>query len=484
MCGIAGIFSKSLQPELDYTDIATSMMDKQVHRGQDHFSVKTHGPVTVAFNRLALTHVNKQQPSDQGWIVYLNGEIYNYRTLGYTGSEVDVIAKGFRDYGLDFVYQLNGMFVIVAIKGDQVYIIRDRFGIKPIYYWDRFDEIVFASECKAITAHSEFITSLNKNVARQWMVFNNVLTDETLFSGIKKLEKGTIWHLNSNSKRKYWRWKFEPTQMDFNQSKKTVLNLLNESLIEKYRSGESGVFVSGGVDSNIIRNLYSELPTYTACFDSGDERELAKLLMNDKHTELHFDGVYRLDKTIYHLEDLRVGASFSNYALYERASNDGCKVIYDGTGADELFGGYQWRYTNPSYYQVVNRTGIEDEYCRSLFYELFPEDTLENRFLFDAEYFLEGVLLVGDKLGMAHTIEGRYPFLDNDLVNFCLKLPNEFKINKLLLKEAFRGILPNKIIDGRKRGFSSPDYFEGEGNQARKWSNAALNQWKQIYEPS
>jgi len=484
MCGIAGIFSKSLEPELYHKDIATLMMDKQVHRGQDHFSVKIHGAVTVAFNRLALTDIDKQQPSDNSWIVYLNGEIYNYKTFGYTGSEVEVIAKGLRDYGLNFINELNGMFVIVAIKGDQVYIIRDRFGIKPIYYWERHETIVFASECKAIVGHPEYITSLNNNVARQWLVFNNVLTNETLFSGIKKLEKGTIWNLNSGNKKKYWSWNFEPTQMDFNEAKNTVLNLLNESMVEKYRSDEAGVFVSGGVDSNIIRNLFSELPTYTACFDSGDESELARLLANDKHTEIYFDGIYKLDKTIYHLEDLRVGASFSNYGLYEYASKTGCKVIYDGTGSDELFGGYPWRYSIADYYSVVNRTGVEDEYCKGLFNELFPEDTLENRFKFDAEYFLEGVLLVGDKLGMAHTIEGRYPFLDNDLVDFCLKLPNEFKNNKLLLKEAFRSIIPNEILDGKKKGFSSPDYFEGEGNQARKWSNAALTKWKEIYEPS
>jgi asparagine synthase (glutamine-hydrolysing) len=484
MCGIAAIFSKSGKTEEHHREFTTLMMDKQHHRGQDNFSVKEFGALTIAFNRLALTDINKQQPASGQWVVYLNGEIYNYRDLGYTGSEVEVISKGLRDYGLKFINQLNGMFVIVAIHQDQVYIIRDRYGIKPIYYWDSGYEIVIASECKAITAHPEFLISMNNNVARQWLVFNNVLTDETLFTGIKKLEKGTIWHLNSDKKKKFWSWNFAPVNMDFNEAKKEVYNLLNESMISMYRPSESGVFVSGGVDSNIIRNLFNELPTFTACFDSGDESELAKLLANDKHTEVYFDGVYKLDKTIYHLEDLRVGASFSNYGLYQYASNLGCKVIYDGTGSDELFGGYPWRYTNPDYYSVVNRTGVDDDYCRGLFYSLFEDDTLENRFKFDAEYFLEGVLLVGDKLGMAHTIEGRYPFLDNALVDFCLQLPNELKNNKLLLKEAFRSIIPDAILDGKKKGFSSPDFFKGEGNQARKWSNAALTKWKEIYEPS
>ena len=204
MCGIAAIFSKSGRAEEHNREFTTLMMDKQHHRGQDNFSVKQFGALTIAFNRLALTDINKQQPSQGEWVVYMNGEVYNYRDLGYTGSEVEVIAKGLRDYGTKFINQLNGMFVIVAIHEGEVYIIRDRYGIKPIYYWDSGYEIVIASECKAITAHPEFLISMNNNVARQWLVFNNVLTNETLFTGIKKLEKGTIWHLNSDYKKKFW----------------------------------------------------------------------------------------------------------------------------------------------------------------------------------------------------------------------------------------------------------------------------------------
>jgi len=152
----------------------------------------------------------------------------------------------------------------------------------------------------------------------------------------------------------------------------------------------------------------------------------------------------------------------------------------DGAGADELFGGYAWRYQAGDYYDVVNRTKIADQYCEKLFKQVH-QDSLEARYLFDAEYFLEGVLSVGDKLGMANTIEVRVPFLDNDLVDFALTLPNHLKENKLILKQAFKGLVPDEILKAKKRGFSSPDWFEGTGNQASRWANAAFNKWKEIY---
>jgi asparagine synthase (glutamine-hydrolysing) len=91
------------------------------------------------------------------------------------------------------------------------------------------------------------------------------------------------------------------------------------------------------------------------------------------------------------------------------------------------------------------------------------------------------VLTVTDRLSMAHTIEMRVPFLDNDLVDFCLTLPNEYKENKKILKDAFPE-LPKEILEAKKQGFSSPDWFKGNGNKANRWATTALNTWKDIYD--
>ena len=481
MCGITGIFNLN-KPQFDSKalDYLSSVSKSISHRGTDQVSIEDYSSCTILFNRLAITNLSSNQPGGEDWIVYLNGEIYNYKELCYSGSECEVISKGLYEHGPDFVTKLNGMFVIVAIKGKDTWIFRDRYGIKPLYYSTRKDgSIIFSSEIKPLIVDTSII---NHEVEEQWLTFNNVFTDETLFSGVKKLEKGTYWHLNTNTKVKYWEWQFTPTHIDYDFAKSEVRRLVIQAINRQTPTEvEYGSCLSGGIDSNIIyRVLGEDTLTYTASFPLGvDESKLLDLKPNNRirvFTDIEF-----FNETIYHLEDLRVGASWSNYGLYQLASTE-VKVLFDGAGADELFGGYRWRYLAEDYYEVVNRTGRASSVSREVFSKVFKQDTLENRFKFDADYFLEGVLLVCDRLSMAHTIEMRVPFLDNDLVDFCLTLPNEYKKDKKILKEAFSYLLPNTILTAKKHGFSSPDLFKGEGNQAEKWSKAALEKWKYFYD--
>lgn len=472
MCGIALLYNGNSDHHLN------GMLDAMAHRGQDQVFVYSATTCEVGFRRLAITSRNAMQPGISGsWQVFLNGEIYNYKELGFSGSECDVLAMGFEKYGTDFVKRLNGMFFIVAINGDDVYVFRDRYGIKPVYYWQNRDEIVVASEIKAIVKHEDYKFAVNESARRQWMVFNNVFTDETLFDGIFKLEKGTCWHLNKNYKTKYWRWQFDPQPMNYKLSVEIIRELVFQAICrQKPQEVAYGTCLSGGIDSNIIAYTCKDIHSFTAGFKGVEDERLLAQLSPGRHYDIVFDKVRDFEKTIYHLEDLRVGASWSNYGLCELASKY-VKVLFDGAGADELFGGYSWRYAAPDYYSVLNRTGIDDEYCRELINVMFPVDTLENRFLFDAEYFLEGVLIVGDKMSMSHTIEMRVPFLDNDLVDFCLHLPNEYKKNKQILKDAFSDLLPYPILHAPKKGFSSPDWIPGLGNQAQKWATAAYTEW-------
>jgi len=234
-----------------------------------------------------------------------------------------------------------------------------------------------------------------------------------------------------------------------------------------------GLCLSGGVDSNIIKMNLPKCPAFTARFKGFDvERENAELL-DGKQYEILFSEVENLNKTIYHLEDLRVGASWSNYSLYQLASKF-VTVLFDGAGSDELFGGYVWRYDMSKNYvsQVLQRTSQSAEYAFT--------DTIENRRLFDVSHFLQGVLIVCDKLSMAHTIEMRVPFLDNELWEFATTLPLDWITGKKILKDAFPE-LPEQIKNAPKRGFSSPDWFDGEGSQADKWANAAFNEWQNIF---
>lgn len=485
MCGIVAIFNKkNIRNESGYDSVTREMIDSIYHRGKDRESIINYKNISVGFRRLAITEVDSDNLITSKWVVYLNGEIYNYKDFGFSGNECDVISQGLEKFGVGFIEKLNGMFFILAVNNEDVYVFRDRYGIKPIYYWQNSNIIIVSSEIKAIIKHKKYIFHKNKNVVEQWQVFNNCLTNETLFTGIYKFEKGSYWHLNTNTKIKYWEWVFKPKKIEYSEAINKIRTLIINA-IEKQKPKEVlyGSCLSGGIDSNIIAALLpNDIHTFTVGFSEGvNEQSLAKIIGNSKkHHEIYFDKINYLEETIYHLEDLRVGASWANFGMYKEAARF-IKVLFDGAGADELFGGYTWRYEKENYYDIVNRTNKESVLCKYLFDHIFPYDTLEKRFEFDANHFLEGVLLVGDKLSMAHTIEVRFPFLDNDLVDFCLTLPNEYKQNKQILRDAFKHLLPYRIIKNKKQGFSSPDWFLGKGNQANKWAENSLNIWDKIY---
>ncbi len=485
MCGIVVEFSKK---KIFPDSHIGQMLDAISHRGFDHRYFNSHPLYQVGYCRLSITDRDIALPSFSKWNIYLNGEIYNYRELGFEGSEVEVISQGLDKYGLKFIERLNGMFFIVAHYNSQMYCFRDRYGIKPAYYYETADMILISSEIKGIIAHPLYKFDINKNVRQQWFTFNNCFTDETLFSGVKKLEKGTIWNVNTGRKKKFWSWNISPDYEKFKYE-----HTYNEAVLEVRRLVIQAIrrqipkevpyasCLSGGVDSNIIASVLKNALTFTAGFVGiDDERELVKL-SGHENCLVEFDHVVFFDDTIFHLEDLRVGASWSNYALYRAVAASAFKVLFDGAGSDELFGGYPWRYDAKDYYSVVNRTGSTDDYCKEIFKSVFPSDTLHARMKFDCEHFLEGVLLVVDKLSMAHTIEVRVPFLDNDLVDYCLKLPLAWKREKKILKDAFFGIVPDEILNGPKKGFSSPDWIGGDGNQASNWAVAAYNSWEKHF---
>ncbi len=487
MCGIVAQIHNKKTKRAD-CNLVSKMLYAIEHRGMDQVCVHDYGFFSIGFRRLSITDININQPGrSNNWTVYLNGEIYNYKELGYEGTECEVLAQGFEQFGPDFVTRLNGMFVIIAEKNkEEVYLFRDRYGIKPVYHWrnPKDGSLIIASEIKAILIHPDFEFKVNDYARRQWLYFNNILTNETLFDSVFKLDKGCYLHVNSMEFTNYWYWKFDNgAPMSLEVAKKKVFELVSNSIRRQIPKVSYGSCLSGGIDSNIINaGLDWNCYTFSAGFNHKlDESEFARAY-GKRHYSVNFNRVRFFKETIYHLEDLRVGASWSNYGLYELASHY-VKVLFDGAGGDELFGGYQWRYKERDYLNVVNRTKINDRGMEELFYSKFGNDSFESRLEFDANHFLEGVLLVVDKLSMAHTIETRVPFLDNELVDFCLKLPNEFRQNKNILKEAFSEVLTEDILNRPKQGFSSPDWFKGEGNQAKKWSEAAFNQWLVTFKP-
>jgi len=317
-----------------------------------------------------------------------------------------------------------------------------------------------------------------------------------------------------------------------------------------------GSYLSGGMDSGSITAIASQqvprLSSFTCGFDMSrvtgvemnyDERRDAELMSSYFNTS-HYEQVinaadlrWSLPKVVYHLEDLKVGMSYPNYYIARLASKF-VKVCLQGTGGDELYGGYPWRYYRifdslnqkeffQQYYGFWQRLvpdqqknslftnhvldNIELNKPRQIFERVFtfndqlkyksPEDHINNSLYFEIKTFLPGLLLVGDKLAMANGLEERFPFLDNDLVDFAQKIPVKHKLGNLameidridenvrkkkkayrdfndgknVLRKAMEEIIPKEIIDRKKQGFSAPDENWYRGENANYINDLLLN---------
>ena len=570
MCGIAGIYNLNGAPIAHQTikKMATTM----AHRGPDGEGFYIDNHIALAHRRLAILDITEKgaQPMsshDGDWIISFNGCIYNYlelklelRSRGHTflsTSDTEVISEGLSAYGPSFFERLDGMFAVAAWnkKEQTLYLSRDRYGVKPLYYWFNNKSIVFASEIKAIIAHPEYKIEVDFDALNQYFTFQNVFTYNTLFQGVTMLPPANtvkINNLSSNVHHHSW-WDYNFTEpdntMSFEDAKAETKRLFTNAVARQMVSDVPvGSYLSGGMDSGSITALASKhvsrLTTFTAGFDMSevtgveanfDERRDAELMANYFKTE-HYEQVinagdlsWSLPRLVYHLEDLRVGMSYPNYYISRLASKF-VKVCLQGTGGDELYGGYPWRYYRvfrslnqseyfDNYYGFWQRL-VKDESKKTLFTsnvyskidlrsprEVFervftfneklkyntPEHHIENSLYFEIKTFLPGLLLVGDKLAMANGLEERFPFLDNELVNFSQKIPVRYKLGNLesrlkidentysdkrklyqefddgknVLRKAMMDFLPESIINRKKQGFSAPDesWYRGENAQ-------------------
>ena len=550
------------------------------HRGPDDEGFYLDGPIGLAHKRLSIidTSPKGRQPmtsKDGKWIVVFNGCIYNYKELrlelkskGYyfhSESDTEVLVEGLAAYGPSFFERLNGMFAVGAWNTEEkcLYLSRDRFGVKPLYYWFNGKTIVFSSEIKGIIKHPDYVRDIDLGALNEYFTFQNLFTYRTLFKDIVMLPQANTVKVNSQSSyiqhHSWWDYDFsEPDEtMTFEDARSETLRLF-EQAVERQMAADVpvGSYLSGGMDSGSVTAVASRyvdrLSTFTCGFDmsevSGreanfDERRDAELMANYFKTQ-QFEQVmnagdirHSLPSLVYHLEDLRVGMSYPNYYIARLASKF-VKVCLQGTGGDELFGGYPWRYYHvfsslsqkdffDQYYgfwqrlvpdkdkselfQESIKRQINPEEPREVFERVFtfnqkleydrPEDHIQNSLYFEIKTFLNGLLIVGDKLSMAHGLEERFPFLDNDLVDFAQKIPvrhklgnlhkelrridentdqkkkryKEFDDGKNVLRKAMMDLIPKDIIQRKKQGFSAPDESWYRGENARYVREVLLN---------
>lgn len=567
MCGITGILN--LNESSVPRNLIQELTRELSHRGPDDEGLYVHENVALGHRRLSILDTSPlgKQPmmsKDGKWIIVFNGCIYNFmelklelKTKGHkfiSTTDTEVISEGLSAYGPAFFERLNGMFAIGAWNTEEkkLYLSRDRHGVKPLYYWFSNGTLVFASEIKAIIKHPKYSIDLDYNALNEYFTFQNVFRYHTLFKGVFMIPPANTIQFDKSTNHvrhhSWWDYDFsEPDEkMTFEESKEETIRLFRNAVTKQMISDVPvGSYLSGGMDSGSITAIASEhvprLSTFTCGFDMSsvtgvesnyDERRDAELMASHFKTE-HYEQVinsgdlrWSLPRVVWHLEDLRVGMSYPNYYISRLASKF-VKVCLQGTGGDELFGGYPWRYYK--IFDAVDRDTFFDKYYdfwqrlvpdneksqlftsqvygnltgatpKEVFKNVFtfndklkydrPEEHIQNSLYFEIKTFLSGLLLVGDKLSMANGLEERFPFLDNDLVNFAQKIPirhklgnltaeigkidenrlkkkwayKEFTDGKTVLRKAMSTLIPEKIINRKKQGFSAPDesWYRGE----------------------
>lgn len=561
MCGIVAVWdAKGAAPEPGLIERMTACV---AHRGPDDIGHFVDGGLALGHRRLAIIdltsggHQPMATPSSRTVIVY-NGELFNYlelreelRAAGRTfttRSDTEVILHAYEQWGQACVSRFNGQFAFVLWdrKKDQAFAARDRFGVKPLYWYQSGNLFAAASEIKALLEHPKIRARIDHAALAEYFTFQNILSDRTLFDGIRLLPPGSTLTISCGEtvcERRYWDFAFQTDdRLTFDECADEVYRLFERAVGRQLLSEVPvGSYLSGGMDSGSITSVAArQIPrihTFTAGFDlssaSGlelgfDERPASEQLANLVKSE-HYEVVLHagdmeqvLPDLIWHLEDLRVGQSYPNYYVARLASKF-VKVVLSGAGGDELFGGYPWRYYRAaassdreayfrSYYDYWQRI-VPDEDRAVLFndrtyrelrdvspYETFravfgddlkldtTEDMVNASLRFECKTFLHGLFIVEDKLSMAHSLETRVPFLDNDLVDFAMRVPPRFKLRdleagvrvdenapakqaylsttndgKVVLRAAMSRIVPEAITTRVKQGFSAPDasWFRG-----------------------
>ena len=570
MCGIVGVYNLDGKPFL-LTNLV-KMAEQIAHRGPDDEGFYVKDNIALGHKRLSILDTSKKgaQPmtsKDGKWVVVFNGCIYNFleirqelKALGHyfvSNTDTEVIVEGLAEWGTQVFERFNGMFAIGAWNKEEntLYISRDRFGVKPLYYWFNGKTLVFASEIKAIIKHPDYTMAVDLGALNEYFTFQNLFSYRTLFKDVLMLPQANTIKIDASTisieHQSWWDYDFSAPDenMTFEDAEKETLRLFKQAVARQMIADVPvGSYLSGGMDSGSITALASShverLTTFTCGFDMSevtgvetnyDERRDAELMANHFKTE-HFEQVmnagdirWSLPKVVWHLEDLRVGMSYPNYYISRLASKF-VKVCLQGTGGDELFGGYPWRYYRvfdsisqqdffDQYYGFWQRLVSDEEknelfspYVmqhidlkepREIFERVFtfnsklkyenPEDHIQNSLYFETKTFLNGLLIVGDKLSMANGLEERFPFLDNDLVNFAQKIPirhklgnlekeikridenlerkmyvyREFDDGKNVLRKAMAELIPENIVNRKKQGFSAPDesWYRGENAQ-------------------
>lgn len=366
MCGIAGIYG------MEDIELIKKMCNVLKHRGPDDVGIYNGENVTLGHTRLSIIDLKKgHQPisneDESIWIVF-NGEIYNFKEIRkelekkghrfYTNTDTEVVVHAYEEYGIACVEKFIGMFAFAIFDSnkEELFLARDRLGIKPLYYTFLYDSILFASEIKALIQHEEVKKQIDLRALNDFITLRYIPAPRTIFRSIKKLPPGYIMIVNPGRMRKikYWDVSFNLKKLPEKQYAQRILDLLKDSVKLRMMSDVPlGAYLSGGVDSSTVVALMNSivdepLRTFSVGFgEETDELKYAAIMAEHFETD-HYeivvdaeDAFKVLKEVVWHLDEpLADMASIPMYFLSKLAKKH-VKVVLTGEGGDELFAGYE-----------------------------------------------------------------------------------------------------------------------------------------------
>ena len=549
MCGIVGFAG------FEDKKLLKKMADVVRHRGPDGFGYFISKNISLGHRRLSIIDLSKKgaQPmsneNEKIWISF-NGEIYNYKNLkkdlenkGHkfkSETDTEIIIHGYEEYGIDRILELlDGIFAFALYDSSkkELFLVRDRIGIKPLYYFKNNEKIIFASEIKSILEDEEIKRKINLEALYNYLGLKYSPAPLTFFSDIYCLEPGKYLKINLKTldaeKKEYYKLDIDYIR---NYNEKRLFELLKNTVKKELIADvDVGVFLSGGLDSSTLTALASinsekRIKTFSVGFNEpDDELKYAELISRKYDTEhtskiVSYDNVLKmLYKINWHLDQpISDPACVPTYLIAEVAAKK-VKSVLAGDGGDEMFGGYR-RINDTKYLPLISKLsrnlvlkkaaplflksssrlisdinnkklllfisdflkqgGKAEELYEKLLYlsfedkeknEIFnkkpelniklPSDFFDGKELrkkaelFDLKYWLPDQLLAKtDKLGMAHGLEIRVPYLNKDILDFSTKMHYKLKTNRYLFKKSVKNILPEKILKRKKQGFKVPIY--------------------------
>jgi asparagine synthase (glutamine-hydrolysing) len=551
MCGIAGVLNKQ---EPVHPDQIRCMTNSMCHRGPDAEGFFVDREMALGHRRLSIIDLSEaaNQPLEDvsgRYVIVFNGEIYNYAEIKpllsdypfHTHGDTEVILAGYIKWGEDCLTRLRGMYTIAIWDKQEreLFIVRDRLGVKPLYYCRQENQFIFASEIRAILKIKSGEQKIDREALAEYFRYQSIGFPFSPVQGIRQMEAGTWMRIRHGEVKMQKYWDSTERNYDFEFiDRKEVQQKVKELMLQSVRRRlvsdvPVGAFLSGGIDSSAVVGLMAEAGdsspnTFNVSFDESeyDESPYADLIakkFNTRHTQVRLKPEVMLEELTHALDamDTPSGDGVNTYVVSKAIHREGIRVALSGIGGDELFVGYpifehyirlqqkRWLWKAPvalrnglsgllgrgekkdrmRQFLAMASPAIENSYpiLRQL---LSPKDlrelalpdtpgqeTLAQQLLAKKDalarlpffsqvtaaeylgYTQQTLLKDTDQMSMAHSLEIREPFFDQDLVEFVMSVPDHFKVPvypKSLLVESLKPLLPDEIVHRKKQGFVFP----------------------------